>query len=586
MLVLRAAAIVLAIVGVIDPVWSVRRDAPVPVEIREAVDGPASSAATAVKQELTAALDGSVTFASDREPAAVVRIGSTSSADASVGSGAPVSVVSLKSADNRNVRVTHVTSPSSMPVGLTASIVVSLEARGVAGQTTRVVLERQGVEVASIDHKWTSDVERFDATLLYAPPTEGAAVVRVRATPLDGETDANDNNVDVQLLSSGRRLKVLAHEPRPSWAMEFVRRVLEADEAFDVSSLVASSRGLEVRAGSAPAKLTAESLYPFDVLLIGAPEDLSAADVAALGTFVRRRGGTVVLLPDRRPSGTYLELLGGTQFEELLVNAPLAVRTASGASLRASELAVPRRDTSGIESFALAEHGKSARPVVVGYPEGAGLVIFSGALDAWRFRATDAAAFSRFWRSRVAEAALAAPPRLGLQMNPSVARPGETVSIRAQLRPTEFDDRAMPLRMPAIRASLVGSTGQQELIRLWPTAEIGAFEARIKAPVSGRYDVRVSVDDGASADDVLTVMDDAAHPVPGISPDMDQLVAKATGGIVANASDLSPLERHLRSLPKSTVDDSQHPARSPWYVVLVAGLLCSEWAIRRRRGRA
>jgi hypothetical protein len=171
-------------------------------------------------------------------------------------------------------------------------------------------------------------------------------------------------------------------------------------------------------------------------------------------------------------------------------------------------------------------------------------------------------------------------------MNPGVARPGEAVSIRAQLRPTEFDDRVVPLRMPAIHASLVGSSGHQELIRLWPNAEAGVFEARIKAPITGRYDLRVAAEGGAAADDVLTVMEDAAHPVAATRHDVDQLVAASSGGIVVAASDLSPLERYLRSLPRSTVEQTQHPARSPWVVVLFASLLCSEWAIRRRRGRA
>jgi hypothetical protein len=281
-----------------------------------------------------------------------------------------------------------------------------------------------------------------------------------------------------------------------------------------------------------------------------------------------------------------LELLPGIQFDELLVNTPITVTSSGGASLRASELAIPRGDANSLEPFASIEQAKNRRPVVIGYPEGAGLVIFSGALDAWRYRAADAAAFSRFWQSRVAEAALAAPPRLGLRVNPSVARPGETVVIRAQLRPTEFDDRAAPLRLPTIRASLVGSAGQQEMVRMWPAAEEGVFEARITAPASGRYDLRVSADGGAAADGVLTVTDEATHPVARNSLEANRLLAHATGGVAAEANDLAPLERHLRSLPRSSAEERQHPARSPWFVVLFAGLLCGEWAIRRRRGRA
>jgi hypothetical protein len=306
---------------------------------------------------------------------------------------------------------------------------------------------------------------------------------------------------------------------------------------------------------------------------------------------VRRRGGTVVLLPDRRPSGPYLELMPRVQFEELLVNTPIAVRSNAGGSLRASELAIPGGDAGSYELLASADHGKTARPVVVGYPEGAGLVIFSGALDAWRFRAADATAFSSFWRSRVAEAALAAPRWIEIEINPSVVRPGETVTIRARLRATEFDDRTLPLRMPSVSASLVSADGREQPLRLWPNAETGVFEGSLEAPASGRYDVRVSADadradQAGHADDVLTVMDDAVRPAVANGADRDQLVANATGGVVADASDLAPIERYLRSLSRSSVQETRHPTRSPWFVVLFAALLSSEWAIRRRRGRA
>jgi hypothetical protein len=55
--------------------------------------------------------------------------------------------------------------------------------------------------------------------------------------------------------------------------------------------------------------------------------------------------------------------------------------------------------------------------------------------------------------------------------------------------------------------------------------------------------------------------------------------------VAVAATDLAPLERHLRSLSREEVDRTIRPARSLGLVVIFTTLLCAEWALRRRRGR-
>ena len=108
-------------------------------------------------------------------------------------------------------------------------------------------------------------------------------------------------------------------EPRPSWPAGFVRRELEDDPAFRVASILRTVDATSLtRAGESPRGVTLDQLVPFDVVIAGAPEELRAAEVDALCQFAERRGGTVVLLPDRRPTGAYAGLLPGTTAEQLL----------------------------------------------------------------------------------------------------------------------------------------------------------------------------------------------------------------------------------------------------------------------------
>jgi hypothetical protein len=376
-------------------------------------------------------------------------------------------------------------------------------------------------------------------------------------------------------------MRVLVHEPRPSWAAAFVRRALEANPAFDVSAFAGASKGLAVQAGDAPGRL-GRQIENFDVVAVGAPDELSAAEVETLMVFARRRGGSIVLLPDRRPSGSYyLTLLQAREFDELLVEKPMIAKESEGGVLRATELAVPRGDVPFADVFASVDHRGTGTPLVFGTPLGAGRVIFSGALDAWRFRALGEEDFSRFWTSLFAGAALSAPDRIAVSLVPGIAQPGEDVAIRVRLRGSELDQSTPVLRVPAVRARLISSTGSQEMIRLWPADDPGSFEGRVPAPAAGTYQVEVS-SGAAEANTVMLVADDARHPSGSV--DRQTAIAVATGGVVVGADDLAPLVQAVRALPASHVSRDVHPTRSPWFIIAFATLICAEWTLRRRAG--
>jgi hypothetical protein len=134
-----------------------------------------------------------------------------------------------------------------------------------------------------------------------------------------------------------------------------------------------------------------------------------------------------------------------------------------------------------------------------------------------------------------------------------------------------------------LSARLVGSDGTVHPARLWPRAEPGAFEAHVRAPSAGRYDVQVKASDGTSADRVLSVAPDASV---ARAPDDEglRLVASATGGVSTTVRDLEPLEQHLRSLPKGKRSYTHWPARSAWFMLAFVVTLGAEWVVRRRAG--
>ena len=609
---LRLLAVTMAIAGVIDPSWATSRQAPVVVAMHGPATASGTMAAAAIQERLSRALAGRVSFAADVEPSARIIVGD---ADVPGDSDVPTSVVTL-GASARYVRIVDARSPAPVPVGWLSTVEVSIEAEGMAGTSSSVVLEHDGLELARREHRWSQSPERATISLPFTPPSAGASRVVARVLR-DGRAPSEDaGGADLTVTASARRLRILTHEPRPSWAAAFVRRALERNPAFDVATLVQLSKGLAVSAGSPPRALTLDALLPFDAVLVGAPEELTGADVDALAAFARRRGGAVILLPDRRPSGRYLDLMPGWTFEEVLVDRPLdvvedrdgAMKPPSGepqkaapgtqasppvSALKASELALASADVPAADGIAFAQVQKGTRPVILSRRLGAGRVIVSGALDAWRYRAAQEDAFDRFWFSLVATAAMAAPPRLALEVEPEIAAPGEAVAIRARIRGTEFDPLAATVRLPAVGARIVAPGGVATPVRLWPSAEPGAFEARVRAPSDGRYVIEASAGDVTAALP-LTVAADARRAAPSRRDEdvrahvivATAAIAAATGGVVASEADLSGLEQHLRNLPPARRTERIHPTRSLVFVALFVAVACAEWALRRRRGLA
>jgi hypothetical protein len=227
--------------------------------------------------------------------------------------------------------------------------------------------------------------------------------------------------------------------------------------------------------------------------------------------------------------------------------------------------------------------GNRERAVVFGWPAGAGRFVFSGALDAWRER-DRGDGFGQFWRAQIAAAAAASPRALTVSVAPGMAAPGSTVRVHARLRPTAFDLVAARVLTPEVTARVIAPSGAERHVRLWPTSQPGAFEGRLEAGVAGDYDVQVTTSNGASGNTVLRVRPGVATPELA---DTDlAAVARATGGVAVDATDLSPLLRHLRALPAERRLERAHPTRSIWWSAAFATLLCLEWAGRRRTGAA
>ena len=106
----------------------------------------------------------------------------------------------------------------------------------------------------------------------------------------------------------------------------------------------------------------------------------------------------IALIPSRKSTGGYTALLGGQTIEARALEQPTTLVVPRGPAIQASEMLVVRLSSTGAR--ALATVGPENEAVVFALRRGAGGIIFSGALDAWRYRATEQESFARFWEAR------------------------------------------------------------------------------------------------------------------------------------------------------------------------------------------
>jgi len=591
----RWVAVLIAILAVWDPAVRLPRLERPPIRVL-----PSQAAAAAVLAEslrsagfTVNATQGEVArvLVSDHASPGDLSSGSVAAdaaTDASGSKDAPHAVPAVWALDTTprapNVALTSVTAPDVRLPGQAIEVRVTIAADGVAGQTSQLVLEDAGVPVATATHAWTSASDRWTTSLQYLPPAAAGGRLRARAIPLPTETTGADNEADLWVPPMRGPVRTLVLEAGVTWPALFTRRALEGEPGFSVSAMQRASKNIVTRAGSPPGALTRAALAPYEVALVGGPDNLSAADLETLRWFVEARGGVAVLVPDQRPTGRYASLAGIdiAAFESRVLDAPLRLRGAAGEVL-AAELLVPRSIPSSVRILAATDAGE---PIVFAVRRGAGAVIVSGALDAWRYRGRDEDTFARFWRRAILDQAAAVPPGLEVTVTPAVARPGEVVRISARMRASELPAGVDRVDLPRVSAHATAAAPHGDTpVRLWPTAEPGVYEGEWRASSAADYNISIIAGD-SRGDAPITVTPAVTHGSAS-DPGSLALAAGATGGRVFPVDRSSALVDALgAAYPARRVTRTRYPMRSSWWVIPFALLLTGEWISRRRAGLA
>jgi hypothetical protein len=222
-------------------------------------------------------------------------------------------------------------------------------------------------------------------------------------------------------------------------------------------------------------------------------------------------------------------------------------------------------------------------PVVWRAPLGSGLVVTSGALDAWRQRAADGSDFERFWQTLSADAAAAARRTIDVRLGRRLFLPSEPMTIRVDL-----GDPDSAAREETHLSARLDGPNTSTPVRLWPERP-GVFAGTASAPITpGVYRLNVSGRAPGGRDRTLTIDLLVADDIARVSdPAMLAAWATAHGGVAIASDHLDALGAAIeRSVQPVTQIARVFPMRSAWWLPPFALALAGEWWLRRRRGFA
>jgi hypothetical protein len=388
----------------------------------------------------------------------------------------------------------------------------------------------------------------------------------VIAWPGDRTDQGGAHEADVAVEVRAAPAPVLMHEPEATWLGTFVRRAAQGDRGIALRGRTQVSPRVSVARGQG-AVLTREALATVGTVLVTVPEALREAEVDLLDRFARVRGGSVVLLPDRKPSGPIGRLMPPI-VEERRATYPQPI-----GPLRARELLIFDRSAPGLTVL----ESSGDAPVIVSRAIGRGRVIVSGALDAWRYRDT-AGQFAGFWSSLVADAYTAAGSTVDVEvLTPVVARGGEA---RLLVDWRSLDD--IPDEVGVQGAYRCGA--DNGVVRLWPGPRRGMFAGAFQIPSADNCAIEVTIDGVSDAGRAaLSSMAKVTQPPP-TSGALEGAVA-AHGGLLAAPGNGAVLVSRVRErLPVEREPQRTRPMRSPWWIVPFAICLGGEWWLRRKQG--
>ncbi|MEK6674917.1 MAG: hypothetical protein AABZ47_04595 [Planctomycetota bacterium] len=548
----------------------------------------------------------------------------------------------------RNVRVVEVKSPASVFQQDPFPISVQVSTEGVVGETIQLVLRERDASGGSEGSEIETRSLPIGGDGLVAPlvfqrrqDRAGRYVYTVEVPTLEGESVTDDNARQVTINVIESRSKVLVVAGGPSWDYQYVSRLLQRDDTFDVSCWLQSADVNAVREGDViidhlPA--TAEEVFAYDVLILmdANPAELGEEWARLVDKYVSEYGGGLLLTvarpftpglmrePSLKPlrdllpvtmdpeADLALNRIGHYQLSPVpveipptafghpvmqLADDPVSTKLAwQGAGDIHWHYPVLREKPA---ATVLMRHGDprmrnafGAHVLAAVQFVGSGRSGYLGMDGTYRWRRYSETTFNRFWIQMVrflGEGKLLGGHKRGMLLtdNDQLSL-GEAVTVTARL----FDARYEPLARDKVVANVMGGEGKAEVILAARPDRPGWFDGRFIPDRVGGYRISL-LGVGEPGEDGGEIVREIRVSRPNLEiarPQMDRAALQALaqhseGGKYFELDEVSQISDLIQDLHEEISVRSRPTIL--WdtgaVMTLLVVLLSFEWAVRKWR---
>lgn len=510
-----------------------------------------------------------------------------------------------------------------------------VQTQGLQGEQSEVELwvREEGAPARKVDSKpitFGADGEQAVA-LHYAPEIAGDYQLEVRVPERADETEKENNAMSQRLRVVSQKINVLLVEQAPRWEYRYLTALLMRDKNIALRILLLEGDKTIARDDNANADSPflkempdAEGLRAYDVVIFGDvdPNKLGRADVQEdLSRFVADFGGSLLVMAGKRFCPA---LYRGRELDQMLpviiANTPAAPagaedygqaavrlqRTALGKESPELRMAVSEEENEKVwnelpplywvakverakpsAQVLLVEAGdekgarQDQRPVLAMHRFGAGLVMYMGTDNFWRWRKTAGDKHhTALWLQLIQRLAL---PRLTdftrdyqLSVNRKLYSSGDRVRVSARL----FGETGTQAGTLAIRYQPTGGEENRMELKLSPD-DNRTYAGEFVASAPGQY--RLFLEDHTNGVRHFAVRDhNLERTRTAMNEPLLRSLATKTGGAFFREEDLAQLPDRIPALMRTVTLRSERELWSSLpYFLLMLLVVTAEWIIRK-----
>lgn len=546
--------------------------------------------------------------------------------------GLPIYAYGIGVSQPRDLAVRTLDGPNIGFVNERVEYTVNLHAGNLAGRTVNLVLSANGKEV---DRKMVTiaEAENISETLGFIPDEGGETEIRITAEPVEGESNPDNNQLTTKLRVLDAKIRVLYIEGSPRWDFRYLLSTLLLDRRLEVDAFLFNTDASIDRMPDSPflkeLPTSKDDLFGYQIIILGDvdPEDLGER-MELLEQWVGEVAGGLIFLagPEFNPIayvGTPLQALFPVELLPNQDSAQYLLRYPDLRPLRLTEAgqtsryfqadpnplanrriwnsfpgvrwtasvgpAKPGAEVIAVDPDPSKATGAGPAPVIAMQNFGAGQVIYFGTDETYRWRSrTGESIYLGFWGQIIQSLSLhrlsGASQLVQLRTQSPRYFVGEDVTVSGRIYQKNYE----PLATPSVAATLTsvenesgGEGTKRELSLAMNPANPGEYSTTFKVDEPGIYRFTSFLDAEAVVD--LEIVEPRIELLdPAMNTALLQALATASNGKFLREEDLDGLPELLTERTKTVRNyEKIRLYESVWWLILLVGLLCGEWTLRR-----